>query len=98
MLNIWFSDEFYEDVDSVNIDESMVTIDVDDRNTEIKIVDNADVLIVEKENDDVFSNIDAMIEDLKRVCNMYGHQIDKCLAGLDEGQLKIEIAINAFEI
>ena len=99
-INIWFSDEFYKGVNSLNIEENMVTVDVDDQSTEIHLVDNANVLIVEKDDElDVFCNMDQLIEDIKRVCKIYGHEVDKTLAGIDaDGQLEIQLKLNAFEL
>lgn len=99
-INIWFSDEFYKGVNSLNIEDNMVTVDVDDQSTEIHLVDNANVLIVERDEElDSFCNIDQLIEDIKRLCKVYGHDVEKTLAGIDaDGQLEIQLKLNAFEL
>ena len=100
MINVWFSDDFYDDVNEVDIADVTVAIYVDDKSTEVHIVENANVLIVEKNDElDVFCNMNQLIEDIKRVCKIYGHEVDKTLAGIDaDGQLEIQLKLNAFEL
>lgn len=98
MINIVFGDSRYEDVQEISIGENMVAVNIDSEKAEVYVADDIDVLILDKDTDDQFENVDSLIDDIRRLCSLYGYEVTDHLAGIDDGQLQIRLGINLFEI
>lgn len=103
MLNVWFADEMYSDVQELNIGDNAVAVSVDSQTAEVRLVDNLDVLLIESdpdELDDCLCRVDKMIEDIKRLIKIYDYEYTEVLISEDDdnGQLILSVGLNLFEI